>query len=80
MEAAALFTIARVREVDIAAVFTISDHLLIDTAWQRAPETHVLAEGLARILDASLRVLHPYGRFDVQPIVRGNDEVESPFA
>jgi len=31
MEAAALFTIAEVRGVEIASLFTISDHLLADS-------------------------------------------------
>jgi len=80
MEAAALFTIAQVRGVEIAAIFTVSDHLLAVSEWRRAPDKQALTNGLARILDVSLRVLSPEGRFDTRPIVDNGEELQSPFA
>jgi len=59
MEAAALFTIASVRGVESAALFTISDHLLAESEWRPAHDKRVLSEGLARILDVALTALFP---------------------
>jgi uridine phosphorylase len=80
MEAAALFTVAEVRGVEIAAVFTVSDHLLAASEWRRAPDKQTVTDGLARILDVALRVLSPDGQFDTQPPVESDDESQSPFA
>jgi uridine phosphorylase len=80
MEAAALFTIAAVREVDVAGIFTVSDHLLASPEWRAAPDKRVVLDGLRRILDVALRVLSPAGDFELREV---SDEVEgpdSPFA
>lgn len=79
MEAAALFTIAEVRGVEIAAIFTVSDHLLAASEWRRAPDKQALTGGLARILDASLRVLSPEGHFDAQSVDASGEVLENPF-
>jgi uridine phosphorylase len=57
MESAALFTIAQVREVEIAAIFAISDHLLAGDEWQLSPDRAVVTSGLASVLDTALAVL-----------------------
>jgi uridine phosphorylase len=56
MESAALFTIAQVRGVDIAAIFAVSDHLLAGEEWQLSPNRAVVAAGLASVLDTALAV------------------------
>jgi uridine phosphorylase len=57
MESAALFTIARAREVEIAAIFAVSDHLLAGDEWQLSPDRAVVTSGLATVLDTALAVL-----------------------
>lgn len=57
MESAALFTIARARDVEIAAIFAVSDHLLAGEEWQLSPDRAVVAAGLASVLDTALAVL-----------------------
>jgi uridine phosphorylase len=57
MESAALFTIAQVRGVDIAAIFAVSDHLLAGDEWQLSPDKAVVASGLTSVLDTALAVL-----------------------
>jgi uridine phosphorylase len=79
MEAAALFTIARVRQVEVAGLFTVSDHLLASTEWRPAPDRAVLSEGLERVLDVALRVLSPCGSFDVRALDRDEGESSNPF-
>jgi uridine phosphorylase len=79
METAALFTIAQVRGVEIASLFTVSDHLLAESQWRPAPNKQLLTEGLSRILDASLRVLDPEGRFESRPRSDSGTEIEGPF-
>jgi uridine phosphorylase len=80
MEAAALFTIAEVRGVEIASLFTVSDHLLAGSEWQDAPNKQMLTDGLARILDASLGVLSREGNFAPRPSLDHGAEIEGPFA
>jgi uridine phosphorylase len=80
MEAAALFTIAQVRGVEIASIFTVSDHLLAATEWRPAHDKEVLTKGLARILDVSLEVLSPEGEFEAQSDSKSGSETESPFS
>jgi purine-nucleoside phosphorylase len=79
MEAAALFTIAEVRGVEIASIFTISDHLLVGSEWRPAPNKQVLTDGLARILDASLNALSPEGHFEPKQIPDDRAEIEGTF-
>jgi purine-nucleoside phosphorylase len=79
MEAAALFTIAEVRGVEIASLFTVSDHLLAASEWSSAPNKQLLTDGLARILDVSLEVLVPDVRFEVRPIVPHGVDIDGPF-
>jgi uridine phosphorylase len=79
MEAAALFTIAEVRSVEIASLFTISDHLLADSEWRPAPNKQLLTDGLARILDVALRVLSPEGRIESSVLFDSDVETEGPF-
>jgi uridine phosphorylase len=79
MEAAALFTIAEVRGVEIASLFTISDHLLADSEWRPAPDKQLLTDGLARILDVALRVLSPEGRIESSVLFDSDVETEGPF-
>lgn len=57
MEASALFAVGEFRGVDVAAVFTISDHLLAHEEWRVAPDRHRVTGALARILDTSIEVL-----------------------
>jgi uridine phosphorylase len=57
MESAALFTIAHVRTVELAAIFAVSDHLLAGDEWQLSPDRSVVAAGLASVLDTALAVL-----------------------
>jgi uridine phosphorylase len=57
MEAAALFSVAELRGVDLVAIFTVSDHLLAGPAWRLAPDRTTVLDGFAEILDASLEVL-----------------------
>lgn len=63
MEAAALFVVGEVRGVEVASVFTVSDHLLAGPAWRAAPDSRAVAEGLARILDAALATLETGGDY-----------------
>ena len=79
MEAAALITIAEVRSVEIASLFTISDHLLADSEWRPAPNKQLLTDGLARILDVALRVLSPEGRIESSVLFDSDVETEGPF-
>jgi uridine phosphorylase len=57
MEAAALFTVARYRGVDVAAAFVVSDHLLAGDRWTHVFGTQTLRDGSIRLLDAALRAL-----------------------
>jgi uridine phosphorylase len=57
MESAALFTIARTRDVELASIFAVSDHLLAGDEWQLSPDRAVVAAGLASVLDTALAVL-----------------------
>jgi uridine phosphorylase len=57
MEAAALFAIGEVLGVDVAAVFTISDHLLAHDEWRLAPGRKRGEGGLGRLVDAAIEVL-----------------------
>jgi uridine phosphorylase len=79
MEAAALFTIAEVLGVEIASLFTVSDHLLAESEWRPAPNKQLLTDGLARILDVALEVLSPEGRFESGPLLDSGAETEGPF-
>jgi len=79
MEAAALFTIGEVLGVEIASLFTVSDHLLAESEWRPAPKKQLLTEGLGRILDVSLKVLSPEGRFDSTPLSNGGAELDGHF-
>lgn len=79
MEAAALFTIAEVRGVEIASLFTVSDHLLAESEWRSAPNKQLLTDGLTRILDVSLKVLSPESRFETRPLSGSGTETDSPF-
>ncbi|MHB8380076.1 MAG: nucleoside phosphorylase [Acidimicrobiales bacterium] len=80
MEAAALFTIAHVRGVDVASIFTVSDHLLAAPEWSAAQDKQVFTDGLARILDVSLKVLCPEGHFDARDDSRVATDTEGPFS
>jgi len=80
MEAAALFTIAHVRGVDVAAIFTVSDHLLAAPEWSAAHDKNVLTDGLAQILDVALKVLCPEANFVVAASSHGPVESASPFS
>ena len=79
MEAAALFTIAEVRGVEIASLFTISDHLLSASEWRPAPDKNLLIHGLARGLDASLGVLSPGQSFEAAPALDGDVDAKGHF-
>jgi uridine phosphorylase len=79
MEAAALFTIAEVRGVEIASLFTVSDHLLVGSEWRPAPNKQVLTDGLARILDVSLKVLSPEGHFEPKQVPNDRAVIEGTF-
>jgi uridine phosphorylase len=57
MEAAALFAVAEVLGVDLAAIFTISDHLLAHDEWKLAPGRKRGEGGLGRLVDAAIEVL-----------------------
>lgn len=57
MEAAALFAVGEVLGVDVAAIFTISDHLLAHDEWRLAPGKKRLEGGLGRLVDAAIKVL-----------------------
>jgi uridine phosphorylase len=57
MESSALFTIAELRGVEIAALFAVSDHLLAGDEWQLSPDRTIVASGLATVLDTVLAAL-----------------------
>jgi uridine phosphorylase len=57
MEAAALFAVGEVLGVDVAAIFTISDHLLAHDEWRLAPGRKRGEGGLGRLVDAAIEVL-----------------------
>lgn len=57
MEAAALFAVGEVLGVEVAAIFTISDHLLAHDEWRLAPGRKRGAGGLGRLVDAAIEVL-----------------------
>jgi len=80
MEAAALFAIAQVRGVEVAAIFTVSDHLLAASEWRPAHDKGALTKGLALILDVSLKVLSPDDHFATQPLSESDVGSQSPFA
>jgi purine-nucleoside phosphorylase len=57
MEAAALFAVGEVLGVEVAAIFTISDHLLAHDEWRLAPGRKRNEGGLGRLVDAAIEVL-----------------------
>jgi uridine phosphorylase len=57
MEAAALFTVAAHRRVELAAAFVVSDHLLVEDRWTHAFGSEVVNDALLRLLDAAIRTL-----------------------
>jgi uridine phosphorylase len=57
MEAAALFAVGRLRGVDVAAAFVVSDHLLAGERWTQAFGTRAVRDGSLRLLDSALRAL-----------------------
>ena len=57
MESASLFRIARARDVEIAAIFAVSDHLLAGEEWQLSPDRAFVEEGFSSVLDTALAVL-----------------------
>jgi uridine phosphorylase len=57
MEASALFVVGTVRNVDVASLVTISDHLLADEHWLLAPSRDVVDDGLRLVLDAAITTL-----------------------
>ena len=57
MEAAALFAVGRYRNVDVAAAFVVSDHLLAQDRWTHAFGSQPLHDASIRLLDAALRTL-----------------------
>ena len=57
MEASAIFTVGKVRGVETASLFWVSDHLLVQPEWTRAPMSEDRTLALAHILDAALAVL-----------------------
>lgn len=57
MEAAALFVVGATRGVEVASVFTVSDHLLAGPSWSLAPDSGAVAAGLARLVDAAIATL-----------------------
>ncbi|MGC1238116.1 MAG: nucleoside phosphorylase [Acidimicrobiales bacterium] len=57
MEAAALFAVGEVLGVDVASVFTISDHLLAHDEWKLAPGRKRGEGGLGRLVDAAIAAL-----------------------
>jgi uridine phosphorylase len=79
MEAAALFSVATVLNIEVASLFTVSDHLLGQPTWQKAPDKVHLLEGFARILDVALMTLAP-GLFDVREIHEQDASEDYPFA
>lgn len=56
MEAAALFAVGQFRQVEVAAAFAVSDHLLAADAWTHAFGTDQLRRGMVQLLDAALAV------------------------
>jgi uridine phosphorylase len=57
MEASALFVVGIVRNVEVASLVTISDHLLADEHWLLAPSRDVVDDGLRLVLDAAIATL-----------------------
>lgn len=57
MEASALFAVGQYRGVEVAALFTISDHLLAHDQWRVAPDRRRVSRALAAILDTAIDVL-----------------------
>jgi purine-nucleoside phosphorylase len=57
MEAAALFAVAAYREVELAAAFVVSDHLLSGEQWSHAFGSDELHSGILKLLEASLETL-----------------------
>jgi uridine phosphorylase len=57
MEAAALFAVGEVLGMEVAGIFTISDHLLAHDEWKLAPERKSGDVGLGRLVDAAIEVL-----------------------
>ena len=57
MEAAALFAVGEVLDVEVASIFTISDHLLAHDEWKLAPGRKRGEGGLGRLVDAAIEVL-----------------------
>ena len=57
MEASALFVVGGVRDVEVASLVTISDHLLAEEHWLLAPSREVVDDGLRLVLDAAIATL-----------------------
>ena len=57
MEAAALFTVASYRGVQLASAFVVSDHLLAAERWTHILGSRQLAHGLETLLEAALDTL-----------------------
>jgi uridine phosphorylase len=57
MEASALFVVGSVRNVEVASLVAISDHLLADEHWLLAPSREIVDDGLLLVLDAALATL-----------------------
>ena len=58
MEAAALFAVGRIRQVEVAAAFCYSD-LLGGTQWEPHFDSPLVADGLQALLDAAVAALAP---------------------
>lgn len=57
MEAAALFAVGSVRDVDVASAFIVSDLVLPDTAWVSEFDGHAVRNSSVALLDAAIAVL-----------------------
>jgi uridine phosphorylase len=57
MEAAALFAVARYRDVEIASAFVISDQVLADVEWRHAFHSKSVLSASISLLEASLDAL-----------------------
>jgi uridine phosphorylase len=57
MEAAALFAVGALRQVDVAAAFAVSDHLLVSEAWEPGFRDDALRHSLEALLDAAIDTL-----------------------
>ena len=62
MEASAMFAVATDRDVDIAA-FAISDHLLVNEAWEPGFQSDALRTSLEALLEAAVDTLAQSQRY-----------------